>query len=338
MTAPMNVTVLMDAGAISPADPDFRAVPQNNTEGHVISALRELGHSVRAVGVDDDVGAIFGELAAEPPALVFNLAEQFRNDRRLDMNVAALLEMMDIRFTGAGPAGLLLCRDKGLSKQLLVLHRVRVPGFSVFPPGGTIRVPKATRYPLIVKPIYEDASDGIALSSVVRSEEELLERVRFVHQRWQQVAIAEEYIEGRELYVAVLGNERLSVFPPRELRFGHGGDGPVIATSRVKWDTEYRQKWQIEYGFAELEGALFRKIARVCRRAYRLLHLRDYGRIDLRVTADGRIYVLEVNPNPDIGYGDEFAEAAEKAGLGYNRLIDRILRLALRRYEPRDRR
>ena len=329
MKRSLKVTVMMDAGVIRPEDPDFAGDPQTTTEGHVISALRELGHQVRILGVDRDVGEVVRALGEHPPEIVFNLAEQFRNDRRLDKNVAGLLEMMDIRFTGSGPTGMLLCRDKGVCKQLLGPHRIRVPDFLIFPPGRSIRIPRHIRYPMIVKPAYEDASDGIAQASVVKNESELVERARFVHERWQQVAIAEEYVQGRELYVAVLGNKRLSVFPPQEIHFGDAADGgPVIATSRVKWSKEYREKWKIEYGPAELPAAVFAKIARVCKRVYRLLHLRDYARIDLRLRPDNRIYVLEANPNPDIAFGDEFAEAAQAGGLKYSRLIERILRLA----------
>ena len=334
MKRALTVTVLVDAGTIAAADPDFTAEPQATTEGHVVTTLRELGHQVRILGVDDNVTEIVTGLGQDPPDIAFNLTEQFRNDRRLDKNVAALLELMEVRFTGSGPAGLMLCRDKGLCKQILSLHRMRVPDFAVFRPGRSVRIPRRLRYPIIIKPIYEDSSDGISMASLVRGEQELLERVRFVHERWQQVAIAEEYVEGRELYVAVLGNERLTVFPPRELHFGDAGaGGPVIATASVKWNRQYREKWGIEYGFAELPDDVFTRIARVCKRAYRLLQLRDYGRIDLRVTDDRRIFVLEVNPNPDIAYGDEFAESAARGGVDYRDLIRRILRLAMRRYD-----
>ena len=330
----LAVTVMADAGAIPPDDPNFAAELQATTEGHVITALRELGHQVRILGVDDNVIEIVNELGEHPPDIVFNLTEQFRNERLLDKSVAALLDMMDVRYTGSGPTGLMLCRDKGLCKQLLSLHKIRVPDFAIFKPGRPLRIPKRLRYPIIVKPIYEDASDGISMASVVRSDAELSERVGFVHERWQQVAIAEEYIEGHELYVGVLGNERLTVFPPREVRFGATAEGgPVIATSRVKWNRQYREKWKVEYGFAELPPEVFARIARICKRVYRLLQLRDYGRIDLRLTGDGRIYILEVNPNPDLAFGDEIAEAAKKGGVEYNALISRILRLAMRRYE-----
>jgi len=332
MTDAMNVTVLMDAGAIPDDDGDFTAHVQTTTEGHVVTALRELGHTVRILGVGYDVPEIIAALSDPRPDLVFNLAEQFGNDRRLDVGVVSLLEMMGLRYTGTGQAGLMLCRDKGLCKQLLSLHRIRVPDFAVFPPDRPPRTRKRLRYPLIVKPVFEDGSDGIAIASVVSSDAELLQRVRFVHERFQQVAIAEEYIAGRELYVSVLGNARLRVFPAREIRFGDAdAGGPPIATSRVKWDKDYRDKWQIAYGFADLDAATFAAVARVCKRAYRVLQLQDYGRIDLRLTPDNKITLLEANPNPDIAYGDEVAEAARVGGVDYNQLIDTICRLALRR-------
>jgi len=332
MTAPMNVTVLMDAGAIPDDDADFAADPQKTTEGHVVTALRELGHTVRPVPVGYDVPEVVAALSDADPDLVFNLAEQFANDRRLDVSVVGLLEMMHLPYTGTGPAGLMLCRDKGLCKQLLSLHRIRVPDFAVFPPARPPRVRKRLRYPLIVKPVYEDGSDGIAIASLVSSDAELLDRVRFVHDRFQQVAIAEEYIAGRELYVSVLGNARLRVFPAREIRFGAAdAGGPPIATSRVKWDKGYRQKWRIAYGDADLDEPTFAAVARVCKRAYRVLQLQDFGRIDLRLTPDNKITLLEANPNPDVAYGDEVAEAARAGGMEYNQLIDAICRLALRR-------
>ena len=331
----MNVTVIVDAGTILPEDAEFVASPQTSTEGHVIGALRNLGHEVRIIGVEDDLAGLVAALTQHPPDIVFNLAEQFRDNRRLDKNLPALLEMMAIPFTGSGPTGLMLCRDKGLCKQLLNFHKIRVPDFAVLAPNRPMRVPKRLAYPVIVKPVYEDGSEGIAMASVVRSEQELADRVRFVHERYRQPAIAEQYIEGRELYVAVLGDKRLRVFPPREIRFG-GIDqgGPVIATSRVKWDTQYREKWRIEYDFAEVTDAQFASIQRICKRVFRLLRLNDYGRIDLRLAADDKIFILEANPNPDLAYGEDFAEAVEKGGLEYDALIRRILGLAMRRQEP----
>lgn len=331
MTRSLDVTALVDAAAIPDDNPEFlvdTSVPM--TERDVTQALRELGHRVRVFGVGDDVGGVVAELSAHRPDVVFNLTEQFRDDRWLDKNVVWLLEMMRIPFTGTGSAGLLLARDKGLCKQLLSFHRIRFPSFIVVPPGKNPRAPKRMCFPLVVKPTLEDGSDGISLASVVRDEGELRERVRFVHEHWHQVAIAEEYIEGRELYVGVLGNRRLKVLPPRELVFGErSAERPAIATSRVKSDAEYRRKWKIEYRFAELPVELDDRVARISKRVYRVLQIRDYARIDLRLTEAGAVHFLEANPNPDIASGEDFAEAAAKAGIPYNRLIDRLLRLAL---------
>ncbi len=328
----LKLSVMMDQGAIPSEDPDFtRKEEATTTEGHVVTALRELGHDVGILGVGYEVEPIVQHLRERQPGMVFNLSEQFRGDRRLDSNVAGLLELMGVRFTGTGSAGLLICRDKGLCKEILSRHRIRVPDFLVFPPDQSVRIPKVFRYPAIVKPVFEDASDGISQASLVKNTEELQERARFVHEKWQQIAIAEEYIAGRELYVTILGNQRLTVLPPREIIFGDA-NGPPIATSRVKWDNEYREKWKIEYCAAKLRDDLLRSIARVCKRVYRLLQLRDFGRVDLRVAEDGRIVVLEVNPNPDVAYGEDVAESAATGGLRYNELIDRILHHALRRY------
>jgi len=332
---PLNVTVMMDEGYVPDDDPDFTSgalVP--STERHVVVTLRELGHDARVLPVGHDLHAIITDLTDHRPDLVFNLAEQFSNDRRLDMSLVGLLDMMRVRYTGSGPGGMMLCRDKGLCKQLLSLHRIRVPQFLVLPPGRRPRADRKLPFPLLVKPMLEDGSEGIHMASIVHDRDELAQRAALVHEQFHQVAIAEEYVPGRELYVGLLGNARLAVFPAREIVFGDpDGGGPSIATSRVKWDKAYREKWNIRYGFAGLDDATAARVARVCRRTYRLLQLRDFGRIDLRLTDDGRIVVLEVNPNPDVAYGEDFAEGAARAGIEYSRLIDRIVRLALRRHK-----
>ncbi|MBD3345042.1 MAG: hypothetical protein GF401_08275 [Chitinivibrionales bacterium] len=195
-------------------------------------------------------------------------------------------------------------------------------------------MPKSLHFPLVVKPLYEDGSEGISNASLVKDIVELEERARMVFERWNQPVIAEEYIEGRELYVGVIGNRRLAVLPPRELYFGSSDEGgPVLATYRVKWNQEYQKKWNITFGFAKLDDSARDIIARACKKAYHILQVQDYGRIDVRLTPDNKVYILEVNPNPDIAYGEEVAEAAEKIGICYNDLIDRIVRFALRRYK-----
>ena len=335
MSKRLNIIVLVDPWTIPGNDPDFSEPPGGPvTEYHVIGSLRALGHSVSVLGAIDDIGKIVDNLAEKKPAIVFNLTEQFGGDRRLDKNIAALLELLDIPFTGTGATGLMLARDKRLCKQLLSLHKIRVPGFVSLPRNHRIRIPKTLRYPLVVKPTFEDGSEGISNTSLVYNESSLQERTQFIHERWEQPVIAEEYIEGRELYVSILGNRKLTVFPIRECSFEHNGsEGPVLLTYRVKWNEQYRKKWNIQFGFAELEPSIEDSIKRVCKKVYRVLQMRDYGRIDLRLTPDNKLVVLEANPNPDIAYGEEVADAAEKAGINYEQLIDRILRHALRRYK-----
>jgi D-alanine-D-alanine ligase len=334
MSRRFSITVLVDPATIPPADPQFRNPPDRpTTEHHVCEALRLLGHDVTVLGAERDIALVAGTLTEQDPDLVFNLTEQFCGDRRLDKNIAALLELLDLPFTGAGAMGLLLARDKRLCKEILKLHKIRVPAFVSLPHRGTVRVPKNLPYPMVVKPAFEDSSEGISNASLVYDADALHDRAAFIHERWQQPAIAEEYIEGRELYVSVIGNQRLTVLPPRECFFNaEDSEGPVILTYRCKWDQEYRQKWKIEFGFAELEPAALRTIERVCKRAYHALQIQDYGRIDLRLTPENRLVILEANPNPDIAYGEEVAEAAEKAGIDYESLIDKIIRLALKRY------
>lgn len=335
MNKPMSITVLVDGTAVPENDREFTGFPKDpTTEHHVIQTLRDLGHDVSILPVEEDIAEIVSILTGRRPDIVFNLTEQFGGDRRLDKNIAALLEILDIPFTGSGAMGLMLCRDKHLCKQLLSLHKIRVPGFAFLPLKRAIRVPKALRYPLVVKPAFEDSSEGISNASLAANIEALRERVQFVHEGWQQAVIAEEYIDGRELYVSVLGNKKLIVLPIRECFFNSDeAKGPQMATYRVKFNAEYRKKWDITFGFAELDPAIIKNVERICKRVYRVLQIRDYGRIDLRLTPDNKLVILEANPNPDIAYGEEFAESAHKAGISYEKLMARILQVALRRYE-----
>jgi len=331
----LHVTVLVDGSTVPANDPQFAGTPDvPTTEHYVAGALRELEHDVSILPVKEDIGEIVAALVRDKPDLVFNLTEHFGGDRRFDKNIAAILEILSIPFTGSGSMGLTLCRDKGLCKQLLSLHRTRVPSFVSLPLNRPIRVPKTLRYPLVVKPAFEDSSEGISNASLVLNEDALAERVRFVHEGWQQAAIAEEYIEGRELYVGVLGNQKLQVLPIRECLFNlQANGGPHMATYRVKFNAQYRKKWNITFGFAELEPAMVKAVERICKKAYHVLQIRDYGRIDLRLTAENKLVVLEANPNPDIANHEELAEAAAKSGIPYVELIAHIVHLALQRYK-----
>lgn len=331
----LDITVLVDEWTVQTPDPEFTEEPDTPmTEFHVVDSLRQLGHNVSVVGVSEDVVALATHLSEHKCDLAFNLTEQIAGDRLMDKNIVGILEIMGIPYTGSGPMGLMLSRDKRLCKQLLSLHRIRVPGFVSLPIGRKIRVPKSLKYPLVVKPAYEDGSEGISNASLVTNEKALEDRVSYVHESWHQPVIAEEYVEGREFYVSVIGNQRLSVLPIRECKLGEGDpDGPVMATYSVKHNAKYRERWNIKFGFAELEPDVFRRIERTCKNVYRILHLRDYGRLDLRLTPEGRITILECNPNPDLAYGEEVAESAEQAGIAYEKFIDKIIRFALARYE-----
>ena len=302
------------------------------TEFDVISTLRENGHEVKPLGIQDELNPIRQAIEEWKPTIVFNLLEAFDNVNLFDQNVVSYLELLRIPYTGCNPRGLLLARDKSLSKKLLAYHRVSVPEFAVFRRGRAIRVPSRLKYPVIVKSLTQEASIGISQASVVSDEERLRKRVEFIHGSVGTHAIAERYIDGRELYVGVLGNERLQVFPVWEMHFKKmvEGDNWPIATERVKWSAKYQQKHGIATDkAAELPDGVEHAVSRMAKRVYRSLDLTGYARIDLRLDHAGRLYVLEANPNPQIAYGEDFAESAEHGGMKYEVLLDRILALGL---------
>lgn len=313
------------------ADPDG-----NYTENDVYRALLDNGYDVRRLGLYNDVRPLLEEVAEFKPDVIFNLVETFNGVTQWDKNIAALFELLGVPYTGASSATLHLCNDKGLCKKILRYHRVRVPRFHAFYRNHKIWLPKTIRLPCIVKPLTEEASRGIALASVVNDEKSFIERVQMIHERMKQDAIAEEYIEGRELYVSIIGDHRLRQLPTREMSFGRlPEDEPRIATYKAKWDDAYRERWGItDNTFADdLGPELEKRIHDVCKRAYRALNIRSYARFDLRVTAAGQVYVIEPNVNPCIARNDEFAQSAEKVGIDYPSLIRRIVRQALRHKE-----
>jgi D-alanine-D-alanine ligase len=329
-----KVLVLFDTAGTPPADQDFSKELKTDdwaAEAHVIAALKKLGHEVRTIGVWDEPGMIIDEIKAHPPDIVFNLTEHFNEVSAYDRNVAGLLEMMDVPYTGASPTGLTLCKNKGMAKELLAYHKIRVPNFAIFSPGSAIKRPKRLNFPLFIKPLREEASYGISLASFVDSDEAFEERVRFIHERMSQEALAEEYIDGRELYVSILGNEHLRVFPFREVIFTEvPADQPKFSTFKAKWDDDYRKRWGIRNIFAEpMADDMTQRIVKICKAVYRALRIRGYGRIDLRITPEGEIVILEANPNPNLERDDEFAQSAMKAGLSYERTIQQILKLGL---------
>ena len=334
----MKIVALIDPETFCPDDPQLeRGIEEvrTNLEFHVVEALRILGHEVEVLPFGTNIGENLEAFSERSPDLVFNLTEHFGGDRQKDMHIASMLELLNIPFTGTGSAGLLLCRDKALCKTILNHHRIRVPQFAGLP-VGQLKPRRKLTFPLIVKPALMDGSDGISLGSIVTNESELRDRVEHLHTRTGQKVICEEFVDGQEIYVGVLGNKQLKVLPARELRFNSNDqNAPQIATSKVKLDDDYRKKWDIEYTFAELAPEVQKKVARISKRIYRLLHLQDYGRIDMRIAPDGAVVFLEANPNPDLSMGDELAEAAGRAGIPYPQLIERIVRLAMRRIDKK---
>jgi len=295
----------------------------------VIQALKKLGHDVRPLGVQWELGPIREAVDEWKPHVVFNLLEEFYGQVEFDQHVVSYLELLQVPYTGCNPRGLVISRGKAMAKKLLGYHRIQSPQFATVRRGSKPRRTRGLDFPLIVKSLTADASLGISQASIVDSDAALLERVRFIHQSVKTDAIVEQYVEGREIYVGVLGNERLRVFPAWELLFENLPAGSAtIATARVKHDPDYQLKRGIRQQAAvDLPDGMADKIVRTTKRAFRVLELDGYARIDYRLGRDGRLYFLEANANPDVGRAEEFASSAEEDGLSYEALIQRIVNL-----------
>ena len=330
-----RVLVLMHEDLVPPDDIEGLSDAQIDpwkTEYDIIAGLEELGHEIEPLGVSTDLAPIGAAIEQFRPHIAFNILEEFHGVAVYDHYVVSYLELMRKAYTGCNPRGLMLAHDKALSKKVLAYHRVPVPRFAVFPMGQKVRRPARLPFPLLVKSLSEEGSIGIAQSSVVHNDQKLLERVELMHRQVGTDAIAEQYIDGRELYVGVLGNQRLQVLPIWELLFTSlPDDAPRIATEKVKWDAAYQKKVGVTTRAAEdLPEGIADRIVRLCKRAYRILGLTGYARMDLRLTPDGAFYLIEVNPNPQLSYGEDFAESAEHVGISYAQLIQRIVNLGLR--------
>lgn len=330
----LRVLALMHKELVPPPDAanlDLAAADWR-TEFNVISALREIGHDIQVLGIEDDLGVIRQSTNEWKPHVAFNLLEVFHNVGVFDQNVVSYLELLRLAYTGCNPRGLMLARDKALAKELLSYHRIPVPEFVAFPRGRKVKRPKRLEFPLIVKSLTQEASIGIAQASVVEDDQKLRDRVEFIHQSIGTDAIVERYIDGRELYVGVLGNQRLDVLPIWELLFTNlPEEARPIATERVKWSVKYQEKCGIKSAEAtDLSPETAAQIQHICKRVYRILQLSGYARIDLRLDANGKIYVLEANPNPQLANDEDFAESAQRIGIKYQNLLQRIINLGLR--------
>ncbi len=331
---PLRVLALMHEDLVPPdelGDADLVNADWR-TEYDVVSTLRKMGHEVMPLGVRSDLGVIRKAIEEWKPHVAFNLLEEFDGVAVYDQNVVSFLELLRCPYTGSNPRGLMLARDKALSKKILAYHRIPVPDFAVMPLGRSAKKSKHLKFPVIVKSLTSESSVGISQASIVDNDEKFQERVRFIHSRVGTDAIAESYIEGREICVGVMGNERLQVFPIWELLFTKMPDEMFhIATERVKWNPKYQKKHGIKSTAAkDLPEDLAPRLAQLCKRIYRSLGLTGYARIDFRMDGGGRLYCLEANPNPQIARGEDFADSAAAAGLAYESLLQKILNLGMR--------
>lgn len=305
-------------------------------EYQIADALRIKGHEVTLVGVRNDLQYLVRSLEETRPDLVFNGVEAFHGNAGLEYLIPGMLEAEGFRYTGSPPLALLVSRNKAMSKKVLAFHGIRVPGFVTCRPGETLTVPADIRFPLIVKPLQTDASAGIAQASVVQDPAALAERTTMIHERFDQPAIAEEFVDGRELYVSLIGNgDDLDILPITEMVFDKRRTKPEerIATQFAKWDEDYRSRKGIRNVFARpLARATRKRIEEICRTAFRALWLRDYARLDIRLAADGEVWFLEANANPFISYGHDMANAAGKAGMDYYEFVQRLVDEAMARH------
>jgi D-alanine-D-alanine ligase len=333
----LRVLVLMHDYLVPPKDVAGHdpATAEWKTEYDVLKTLGELEHDVLTLGVKDELNPIRQANEEFKPHIAFNLLEAFHEIGTFDQNVVSYLELLRLPYTGCNPRGMLIARDKALSKKLMHYHRIAVPEFVVVPRGRKPRLPTRLSFPLIVKSQTQEASIGISQASVVDEPGKLAERVQFIHESIATDAIVEEYIEGRELYCGIIGNQRLQVLPVWEMTFANMPEGQHrIATERVKWNTKYQERVGIDTGLAKgLPDGIAERIQHISRRVYQVLQLSGYARIDLRLDAHGQVHVLEANPNPQIAGAEDFAQSAALAGLAYPALLQRILTTGLR-WEP----
>jgi D-alanine-D-alanine ligase len=299
------------------------------TEYDVVKTLTDLGNEVLPLGVISDLRKIRNTIDEFKPHIVFNLLEEFDGEAVFDQNVVSYLELLRIPYTGCNPRGLMIGRDKSLSKKILTYHDIPTPSFYVFPKSKKTKKPDSLEFPLIVKCLSEEASLGISQASVVHNEEKLMERVQYINQKLGVDAIAEQFIAGREFFLGILGNHQLKPLPVWELQFENSSKpNKEFYSNRAKFNKEYRQRKGVKTHKADISQELEEKMAKIGRTTYQALELNGYARIDMRMDQKGKVYVIEANPNPDISREDEFAESAKHNNIDYPTLLSKILSLA----------
>ena len=329
----MKVLFLLDPAEIPNEDPQFEGRWHRRSpsmEHHVVHAARECGHTTVVMSFDGAVHSIARQIEQARPRVVFNLVEDCFRNRRLGCQVPALLEALGLAYTGCSSAALTYSCDKALSALMVADRGGPVPPFEIVSRGAAPGRPRL-RYPVIVKPRFTDGSEGISLKSIVRNSSELDRRVRLVHSRLRQDAICQEYIDGREIAVAMLGNGEPVTLPARETVFGkRKAGGPAISTERVKESKEYSEKWKVSYRRAPLSDVQQARAASLANTVYDCMEFSGYGRVDFRIDAEGGLFFLEANGNPDIR-PRVFGIMARWAGIEYTDLIQRVIDLALER-------
>lgn len=333
----LRVILLADERLLPRGDPKDLSEKQRElrkTEFDVLEGLKALGHEVWPIGVYDELSVIRGAIDAHKPHIAFNLVEEFDGVGQFDQHVVSYLELRKQPYTGCNPRGLILSRDKGITKKLLAYEGLAIPDFAVFPLRRRVKRPPSLAFPLFVKSLTEEGSAGISNASIVHDDAKLQERVEFIHRTVKSPAIVEQYIEGREIYVGVIGNDRPKALPAWEFSMaGRNSDQPLVASDRAKWDPQYQRQLGLKTGPAKLTKKMADKLASLSKRIYRLLDMSGYARLDYRVTEEGRAYLLEANPNPQIARDEDFAESARHMNIGYEELLQRILDVGLR-YQP----
>lgn len=334
---PLRILVLMHESLVPPDDLkgySEREIDEFKTEYDVVGYLKKAGHDVRALGLGDNLTDLRSSIMEWKPDIAFNLLEEFQGIVSYDQHVVAFLELMRQPYTGCNPRGLMISRDKALSKQILAYHRIPTPRFMVLRRGQRYRIPAKLKFPLFVKSVSEDASYGISQASVAQTHEHLKERIQFIHDQTHSDALVEEYIEGREFYVGVMGNQRLQTFPVWELDFGTLPELAGIATRKVKWDRAYQKKHGIQTTAAQVPEGMGPYFDKLSKRIYRALSLSGYARMDFRMRPDGSVFVLEANANPNLSHGEDFAESAQVTGIQYGPLLGKIISLGLNYQSP----
>lgn len=330
----LRILVLMHEDLVPPDEVngyDLKTV-EWRTEYDVVSTLKKLSHEVYPLGVKSDLGVIHSAIETWKPDIAFNLLEEFDGVAVYDQHVVSYLELLHLPYTGCNPRGLMLARDKALTKKVLSFHRIPYPEFIEVPQGRTVKRPKWLTFPLIVKSVNEEASLGISQASIVEDDDKLSERVAFIHNSVGSGALIERYIEGREFYIGVIGNGQLQTLPVWELIMDKlPEDAKRIATERVKWSRKYQQKYGITSREADnLSESKTEEVQNLAKGVYRALGLSGYARVDMRMTGDGQLYVLEANPNPQIAEDEDFADSAKKIGYQYKELLHELLNVGLR--------